>query len=61
MAIEDMEDEEKEDYYIKETDALIIAGKVVRLSLIFRIRSMPVSKSTSTNRIAIISTFIMRL
>ena len=31
MALEDLSDDEKEDYYIKETDALIVAGKVVCL------------------------------
>jgi len=29
MAVEDISDEEKEDYFIKESDALIVAGKVV--------------------------------
>lgn len=29
MAIEDLSDDEKEDYYIKDTDALLVAGKVV--------------------------------
>ena len=29
MAIEDLSDDEKEDYYIKDTDALIVAGKIV--------------------------------
>lgn len=28
MAVEDLSDDEKEDYYIKDTDALIVAGKV---------------------------------
>ena len=32
MAVEDLSDDEKEDYYIKDTDALIVAGKVVPLS-----------------------------
>lgn len=31
MAIEDLSDDEKEDYYIKDTDALIVAGKIVIL------------------------------
>ena len=31
MAVEDLSDDEKEDYYIKDTDALIVAGKVVPL------------------------------
>lgn len=31
MAIEDLSDDEKEDYYIKDTDALIVAGKIVVL------------------------------
>lgn len=29
MAIEDISDDEKEDFYIKDTDALIVAGKIV--------------------------------
>lgn len=29
-AVEDISDDEKEDYYIKDTDALIVAGKIVR-------------------------------
>lgn len=29
LAIEDLSDDEKEDYYIKDTDALIVAGKIV--------------------------------
>lgn len=28
MAIEELSDDEKEDYYIKDTDALIVAGKI---------------------------------
>jgi len=31
MAIEDLSDDEKEDYYIKDTDAIIVAGKIVTL------------------------------
>ena len=30
QAIDDLEDEEKEDYYIKDTDTLIVAGKIVK-------------------------------
>lgn len=30
MTVEDLSDDEKEDYYIKDTDALIVAGKIVR-------------------------------
>jgi periodic tryptophan protein 1 len=29
MAIEDLSDDEKEDYLIKDTDALIVTGKIV--------------------------------
>lgn len=29
MAVEDLSDDEKEDYYIKDTDALIVTGKIV--------------------------------
>jgi periodic tryptophan protein 1 len=32
MAVEDLSDDEKEDYYIKDTDALIVAGKIVRFN-----------------------------
>lgn len=28
MAIEDLSDDQKEDYFIKDTDALIVAGKI---------------------------------
>ena len=28
-AVEDISDDEKEDYYIKDSDALIVAGKIV--------------------------------
>lgn len=31
QAIDDFEDDEKEDYYIQPTDALIVTGKVVRM------------------------------
>ena len=33
MAIEDLSDDEKEDYFIRDTDALIVAGKVVELTI----------------------------
>lgn len=33
MAVEDLSDDEKEDYYIKDTDALIVAGKIVIIML----------------------------
>jgi periodic tryptophan protein 1 len=33
MAIEDLSDDEKEDYYIKDSDALIVAGKIVLAGL----------------------------
>lgn len=29
MGAEELSDDEKEDYYIKDTDALIVAGKIV--------------------------------
>ncbi len=48
MAIEDLSDDEKEDYFIKDTDALIVAGKIV-LSSPFRKKIIPPWKSTSTN------------
>ena len=41
MAVEDLSDDEKEDYYIKDTDALIVAGKVVPLCSL-RKKNMPV-------------------
>lgn len=34
MALEDLSDDEKEDYYIKDSDALIVAGKVVDFQFI---------------------------
>lgn len=40
MAVEDLSDDEKEDYYIKDTDALIVAGKIVTPHL-FRKKSTP--------------------
>lgn len=49
MAIDDLSDDEKEDYYIKDTDALIVAGKIVRLLLV-RKRNTRVWRSTCTSR-----------
>ena len=49
MAVEDISDDEKEDYYIKDTDALIVAGKVVPI-LSPRKNNTPVWKSTSTSK-----------
>jgi len=60
MAIEDLSDDEKEDYYIKDTDALIVAGKIVTTPP-YRKKSTPASKYTSTNRNAIICLSITKL
>jgi hypothetical protein len=49
MAVEDLSDDEKEDYYIKDTDALIVAGKIVPL-LLPRKKITQVLKSTSMSR-----------
>ena len=49
MAVEDLSDDEKEDYYIKDTDALIVAGKIVRHRLC-RKRITRVWRCTSTSR-----------
>lgn len=56
MAVEDLSDDEKEDYYIKDTDALIVAGKIVILKL-HRKRSSPVYKFMffSSNKITSLS------
>jgi len=48
MAIEDLSDDEKEDYYIKDSDALIVAGKIVILHLL-RKSSTQVFKFTFSN------------
>ena len=48
---EDLSDEDKEDYFIRPEDALVVAGKVVPLRL-FRRRSSPAWRSTSTSRTA---------
>lgn len=59
MAIEDLSDDEKEDYYIKDTDALIVAGKIV-LSSPFRKKIIPPWKYTSTNNNATTCSCITR-
>jgi hypothetical protein len=59
MAIEDLSDDEKEDYYIKDTDAIIVAGKIVPL-LSFRKNNTPVLKSMSMNKREIIFMYIMK-
>lgn len=56
-----MEEEEREDYYIKETDSLIVAGKVVTYNVECRTKSMPVSKSMSMSRNTTISMSITKL
>jgi len=50
LGADDLSDDEKEDYYIKDTDALIVAGKIVFL-LRFRNKTTPVLKFMSTNKI----------
>lgn len=59
MAIEDLSDDEKEDYYIKDTDAIIVAGKIVAL-LSFRKNSTQVLKFMSMNKREIIFMYIMK-
>lgn len=59
MAIEDLSDDEKEDYYIKDTDALLVAGKVVT-QISFRKSNTQVSKSTFLNNNRTIYSFIMK-
>lgn len=59
MAVEDLSDDEKEDYYIKDTDALIVAGKIVMSSLC-RKKITPVLKSTSTSKIETICLYITK-
>lgn len=60
MAIEDLSDDEKEDYYIKDTDAIIVAGKIV-IILSFRKNNTQVLKFTSMNKREIIFMYIMKL
>lgn len=59
MAIEDLSDDEKEDYYIKDTDAIIVAGKIVAL-LSFRKNNTQVLKFMSMNKREIIFMYIMK-
>jgi len=59
MAIEDLSDDEKEDYYIKDTDALIVAGKIVILHLV-RKSNMQVFKSTFSSMTGTIFLSIIR-
>lgn len=49
MAVEDLSDDEKEDYYIKDSDALIVTGKIVSLSPL-RKKITPVFRYTSTSK-----------
>ena len=49
MLDEELSDDEKEDYYIKDTDALVVVGKIVFHAL-SRKSSMPVWRSMSTNK-----------
>lgn len=59
MAVEDLSDDEKEDYYIKDTDALIVAGKIVTL-ILRRKKITLVLRFIFTSRIGTISSCIMR-
>ena len=59
IAIEDLSDDEKEDYYIKDSDALIVAGKIVVLHLV-RKSSMQVFKSMFSNTIGTIFSCTIR-
>jgi hypothetical protein len=49
MTIEDLSDDEKEDYYIKDTDAIIVAGKIV-IFLPLRKSNTQALKSMSMNK-----------
>lgn len=59
MAIEDLSDDEKEDYFIKDTDALIVAGKIVPLHL-YRKKTIQAFKSISMSSKGIIYSFTMK-
>lgn len=59
MAVEDLSDDEKEDFYIRDTDALIVAGKIVSSHLL-RKKIIQVWKYTSTNRTETISLYITK-
>jgi|JI6StandDraft_1071083.scaffolds.fasta_scaffold224665_2 hypothetical protein len=49
LAVEELSDDEREDYYIKDSDALIVAGKVVDL-IVSRKRSTLHCRCTCTSR-----------
>lgn len=55
-----MSDDEKEDFYIKDTDALIVAGKVVKNLMKIRKNNTPVLKFMSMNKREITCMFIMK-
>lgn len=59
MAVEDLSDDEKEDYYIKDTDALIVTGKIVCLSPL-RKKITLVFRYTSTSKKRTIYLFITK-
>lgn len=60
MAVEDLSDDEKDDYYIKDTDALIVAGKIVSFRL-FRKKIIQVWKFISMSKKEITYLFIIKL
>lgn len=59
-AIDDLSDDEKDDFYIKDTDALIVAGKVVWHLIKIRKNNTPVLKFMSMNKREITCMFIMK-
>ena len=59
-AIDDLSDDEKDDFYIKDTDALIVAGKVVWNLIKIRKNNTPVFKFMSMNKREITCMFIMK-
>ena len=59
-AIEDLSDDEKDDFYIKDTDALIVAGKVVRILIKIRKNNTRVFRFIFMSKKEITCTFITK-
>lgn len=59
--VDDLEEDEKEDYFIRDTDALIVTGKIVITSSYFRSKSFLVYKSMFMNKKIIIYSSITKL
>ena len=59
MGADELSDDEKEDYYIKDTDALIVAGKIVS-NVLFRKKITQVLKCTCMSRTGTICLCIMK-